>query len=224
MTNKSKKFIDALNWANEQHWDDLRKGTQIPYFSHVMSVAALVMEAGGNENEVVAALLHDTLEDCEAVTYEIIKDRYGTEIADIVRGLSDTEEKDPKPPWRERKEKYLGHLRSTSCQSTLLVSNADKLHNARSILTDLRDPAVGQKVWERFKETTPQDSLWYYDELRKIFNERSPSRRLAKELDKVVTDMILSHTFTRPPRNNMGMAIDGLVDGLKDASLKGENW
>lgn len=187
MPNKSKRFIDALVFANVIHKEP-RKDTQIPYISHLMAVSSLVMEAGGNENEVIAALLHDTIEDCKAVKYDTIREMFGVEVADIVLNLSDTDNPDAKGPWLPRKETYLAKLRTIPCKSTLLVSNADKLHNVRSTLTDLIDPAVGEKVWTRFS-TTKEQTLWYYDELRKIFNERSPSVRLAKELDKAVSEL-----------------------------------
>jgi len=141
MPNRNARFVYALNWANEMHWDDRRKHTVIPYFSHCMSVAALVMEAGGDEDEVIAGLLHDVIEDCDTVEHIDIKRRFDKRVTDIVRGLSDCEPKkgEKKPPWRDRKEAYLKRLKRTRNKSILLVSNADKLHNARSILTDGTD-------------------------------------------------------------------------------------
>jgi GTP pyrophosphokinase len=152
------KFEDALVYAARLHRDQARKGSRVPYVTHLLAVAAIVGENGGTEEEVVAALLHDAPEDAGGrERLEEIRERYGDEVAKIVAGCTDTYE-DPKPAWRPRKEAYVAHVAEAS-SSVRLVSAADKLHNARSILADLR--ASGDALWNRFtggKEGT----LWYY--------------------------------------------------------------
>ena len=131
----SPRFLSALNYATSLHARQFRKGTKIPYISHLYSVAALVMEAGGTEAEVTAALLHDAVEDQGgAPILALIRDQFGVKVADIVNGCTDDipEADKPKKPWRIRKEAYIAHLGKASC-SVRLVSNADKLHNARCI-------------------------------------------------------------------------------------------
>jgi len=152
------RFEEALLYAARLHRDQTRKGIEVPYVTHLLAVAAIVGENGGTEDEVVAALLHDAPEDRGGKDrLEDIRARFGDEVAEIVDGCTDTYE-DPKPEWRPRKEAYVAHVAEASL-SVRLVSAADKLHNARSILTDLR--ALSDKLWDRFtggKEGT----LWYY--------------------------------------------------------------
>ena len=133
----TEQFVSALDYAVRLHDGQMRKGTDIPYVSHLLAVAALVMESGGDQDETIAALLHDAVEDCggRPVLNEI-RSRFGDRVADIVDGCTDAYT-EPKPPWKARKEQYLHHLEDAS-ESILLVSNADKLHNARAILTDYR--------------------------------------------------------------------------------------
>ena len=154
----TEKFEDALVYAARLHRDQTRKGSGIPYVNHLLAVAAIVGENGGTEEEVVAALLHDAPEDHGGrARLEEIRGRFGEKVAGIVAGCTDTYE-DPKPAWRPRKEAYVAHVR-TAPASVRLVSAADKLHNARSILADLR--VSGDALWGRFtggKEGT----LWYY--------------------------------------------------------------
>ena len=188
MPNRNPDFVYALNWANEKHWYQTRKGTDIPYFSHLMMVAALVMEVGGSKDEVIAALLHDVIEDCDDVEKEDVAARFGDRVAAIVEGLSDASAKagEEKQSWKSRKDAYLAHLQNSDDTSILLVSNADKLHNARCILRDLEDPEVGAKLWDRFSSSA-DENLWYYETLVEIFTRKSPSEILAKELAEVVT-------------------------------------
>lgn len=161
----SDRFQKALNYALELHGDQVRKYKGIPYYAHLMSVTALVLESGGDEEEAMAALLHDAVEDQGGrARLQEIEDLFGSRVAAIVDGCTDAY-KLPKPPWRERKEKYLQELTSAS-RSVILVSLADKVHNARSIYRDLR--REGGAVWDRFtggKEGT----LWYYRSLGDIF-------------------------------------------------------
>lgn len=180
----SPRFEDALVFAHRLHAQQLRKGTAIPYISHLLAVASIVLEYGATEEEAIAALLHDAIEDQGgAAVREEIRRRFGDRVVEIVNGCSDADVM-PKPPWQERKEAYIAHLRSAS-PSVLLVSTADKLHNARTILADYR--TLGEALWERFtggKEGT----LWYYRTLVEILRTVYPSP-LVEELDRVVTEI-----------------------------------
>jgi (p)ppGpp synthase/HD superfamily hydrolase len=182
MTRLTARFEEALSYAFRLHQGQFRKGTETPYVSHLMAVAALVLENGGDEDQAIAALLHDGPEDQGGVeTLEEIRQKFGAHVADIVDALSDTFET-PKPPWRARKEAYLLHLEEASPE-ILLVSLADKLHNARTILSDLRQ--FGDPIWERFRGGK-EGSLWYYRSLVNCFHRLLPSP-LADELDAVVS-------------------------------------
>jgi (p)ppGpp synthase/HD superfamily hydrolase len=152
----TERFSQALRWASELHARQVRKGTAVPYVAHLLSVSALVLEDGGTEDEAIAALLHDAIED-QGVSADDIRQRFGQAVADIVLACSDTDVM-PKPPWRERKERYIEHLKSANAAS-IRVSLADKLHNARSIILDYQ--LAGPAVWDRFKASRA-DSLWYY--------------------------------------------------------------
>src|SRR5215204_2584660 len=141
------KLEQALPYASRLHRDQVRKGTSTPYITHLLAVASIVGENGGTEDEVVAALLHDGPEDQGGeATLEVIRARFGDEVAETVDGCTDTYE-NPKPPWRERKERYLAHL-AHATGSVRLVSSADKLHNARAVLSDYR--LLGEDLWTRF--------------------------------------------------------------------------
>lgn len=187
MSNQHENFIRAFTYANEMHWDQKRKDSDIQYIVHPMAVASLVMENEGNPEEVAAAFLHNVLEDNEAVSRQDIEDRFGSRVAEIVEALSDANPSpgEEKASWKERKLAYINHLQETEDLSVLKVSNADKLHNARSILSDLMDPDIGSRVWDRFKASRAE-TLWYYESLADIFMEKSPTRRLAVELKEVV--------------------------------------
>ncbi len=140
----TRRFEEALSFAARLHEQQKRKGTDIPYVSHLLAVAAIVLEDGGDEDEAVAALLHDAVEDQGGkATLQVIRKRFGDRVAGIVAGYTDSDET-PKPPWRERKEKYIAHLRHAP-HEVLRVSVADKLHNARAILRDLRKH--GERLW-----------------------------------------------------------------------------
>ena len=178
------KFEGALVYAAHLHRDQLRKGTDVPYVTHLLAVAATVGENGGTEDEVVAALLHDAPEDQGGEeTLGYIRAQFGNEVAEIVAGCTDTLE-EPKPPWRGRKEAYLEHVRFAS-PSVRLVSAADKLHNARSILADLR--ALGEELWGHF--TGGRDgTLWYYRALTDAY-KKAGNDPLVEELDRVVGEI-----------------------------------
>jgi (p)ppGpp synthase/HD superfamily hydrolase len=181
----SPRFDEALVYAHQLHAGQTRKGTVIPYIGHLLAVTAIVIENGGTEDEVVAALLHDAVEDAGgAATREEIRQRFGENVAVIVDGLTDTDQT-PKPPWRKRKEDYIAHL-SHAAPSVLLVSLADKIHNAQSILRDVRNE--GESVWKRF--TGGRDgSLWYYRSLVEAFRARSQFASLVDELERTVAEL-----------------------------------
>jgi (p)ppGpp synthase/HD superfamily hydrolase len=151
------RFDAALAFASDFHRSQVRKGTKIPYISHPLAVAAIVMEHGGDEDEAIAALLHDVIEDGGGPSARTeISAHFGERVARIVDGCTDTDQQ-PKPPWRERKEAYITHLRNAD-PSGALVSAADKLHNARSIMADYR--VQGEALWKRFNPDA--DQVWYY--------------------------------------------------------------
>jgi len=181
----SPRFDEALVYAHQLHASQTRKGTTIPYIGHLLAVTAIVIENGGTEDEAIAALLHDAVEDAGgADTRKDIRRRFGENVAGIVDGLTDTDQT-PKPPWRKRKEDYLAHL-SHAAPSVLLVSLADKIHNAQSILRDVRNE--GESVWQRF--TGGQDgSLWYYRSLVEAFRARGQFASMVDELDRTVTEL-----------------------------------
>ncbi len=146
----SSKFDEALRFVVDKHGAQRRKtGPDEPdgpsYLGHLLGTAALVIEDGGSEDEVIAALLHDTIEDTDTTEADLAE-RFGREVAAIVAGCTDAHEQ-PKPPWQERKQRYLAHLASAP-PSVLRVSSADKLYNARTIVADFR--ALGATLWERF--------------------------------------------------------------------------
>jgi len=176
------KFEHALPYASRLHRDQVRKGTSTPYITHLLAVASIVGENGGTEDEVVAALLHDGPEDQggEARLREI-RAQFGDGVAEIVEGCTDTYET-PKPPWRERKERYLAHLAGAS-ESVRLVSSADKLHNARTVLSDYR--LLGDDLWTRFNGRK-EGTLWYY---RAIVSTLQGDGPIVEELDRVVTEL-----------------------------------
>ena len=184
MPKLSPRFDQALLYSAELHRHQMRKGTAVPYIAHLLSVAALVLEDGGSEDEAIAALLHDAVEDQGGqATLAHIRRHFGEQVAGWVMELSDTDEV-PKPPWQGRKEEYLDHLAQASPE-VLRISLADKLHNARSILDDLRQS--GSQTWERFNGGKA-GTLWYYRSLADLFKARLASPR-ASELERVVSEM-----------------------------------
>jgi (p)ppGpp synthase/HD superfamily hydrolase len=168
----TKRFDDAFHYAHQLHQNQTRKGTTIPYISHLLSVAALVIEHGGNEDQAIAALLHDGPEDQGGVATLIeIRKRFGDAVATIVSDCTDSWT-EPKPPWRPRKEAYLASLPKKP-KDSLLVSLADKTHNAEAILHDYRE--LGDQLWPRFNGGA-DGTRWYYDALAKVFAEAMPGR------------------------------------------------
>ena len=178
------RFERALVFATRKHGGQERKGTPVPYVSHLLGVAGLVLEAGGDEDLAIAALLHDVAEDCGGVPMlNQVRRRFGKRVAHIVEGCSDAFTT-PKPPWRERKESYIRHLR-TADADTRLVSAADKLHNARSIVADYRE--LGEQIWERFQGKR-DGTLWYYRALLDEFKRKKPNR-IVNEFERVVLEL-----------------------------------
>ena len=181
------RFESALVYANQVHHGQQRKGTGIPYMAHILGVAAIAMEYGASDDEAIGALLHDAAEDGggEARLAEI-RARFGDAVADIVFGCSDSlvEHPEDKLPWRERKEQYLTHIDAASA-SVCLVSAADKLHNVRAIIRDVR--INGDEVWQRFQGRR-DGTLWYYDAVADALARRHHSaltRDLLREVEQL---------------------------------------
>ncbi len=180
----SERFSEALTYATRLHAKQIRKGSGIPYIAHLLGVASIALEYGANEEEAIAALLHDAIEDQGGdATRQEIRRRFGNAVTDIVDGCTDSETI-PKPPWRERKEAYIAHIYSAS-PSVLLVSSADKLYNARSILQDYR--VVGEEIWQRFTGEKI-GTLWYYQSLVEAFSQVNLTPLVA-ELKRVVLEL-----------------------------------
>lgn len=187
----TQRFETALLFAFQLHKDQYRKQSEILYFSHLLAVTAIVLENGGTENQAIAALLHDAVEDQGGYeTLEKIADLFGEEVADIVDGCTDSYT-DPKPDWEKRKSDYILKLKK-SPEATKLVSLADKVHNARAILSDLK--SMEKDVWGKFTGGK-SGTLWYYRSLVEIFRDSS-FRSLFTELQELVAE-ITAITETR---------------------------
>ncbi len=182
----SARFDQALHYAALIHAGQIRKGTGAPYIAHLLGVASIALEYGADEDQAIAALLHDAAEDAGGRTrLDDIAARFGTDVASIVAGCTDTMQT-PKPPWRERKEKYLADLHKASPR-VQLVSAADKLHNARSLLQLYR--LHGEQAWSAFAGGRA-GTLWYYRALVETFR-RGGTNELVEELDRVVSQLEL---------------------------------
>jgi len=211
----TERFDKAVAYAGLVHGGQPRKGTSIPYVSHLLAVCALVLEDGGDEDEAIAALLHDAVEDGGgAPRLEHIRLHFGNRVASIVQACSDTDQI-PKPPWKERKTRYIAHIRDASPEARR-VSCADKVHNARSILRDYR--ALGEELWKRLN-ASGDETLWYYRELVRAFRQPDATP-VVDELDRVVSDLeaIRSSAREDSPQNRslggqMVRATDCLLDG-----------
>jgi (p)ppGpp synthase/HD superfamily hydrolase len=191
----TERFNDALVFTAELHSGQKRKGPEeIPYISHLLGVASLVLEAGGDEDMAIAALLHDAVEDQGGYeTLDKIRERFGERVAHIVEGCTDDFTGHNRTPWCERKTKYIAHLRDDVDEQTRIVSLADKVHNARTILLDFIEH--GDSVFHRFRGHK-DGSLWYYRSLVDAFRyaeQKRPIRefgrgheRLLRELDRLV--------------------------------------
>ena len=209
----SGRYKDAMMFAAKLHDTQMRKGTEVAYLSHLLAVSSLVIENGGTEDEAIAALLHDAIED-QGDDYESeylaeprrgrdalkrdLKLRYGPRVLEVVRACTDDEDFQ-KPPkgsagtiaqWKERKTAYLGRLRRKKDVGLLRVSCADKLHNARTVLVDYEEQ--GEAFWKKFRAKTKANQLWYYGSLARIYEKKVVSSgdrglaRLSKELSRVV--------------------------------------
>jgi len=182
------RYAEAVQYASELHAGQTRKSTNIAYISHLLGVSSLVLEAGGDEDMAIAALLHDGPEDQGGrATLNEIRSRFGGRVAHIVEGCSDSLSDDPedKDPWKDRKVTYLEHLKDAD-DDTLAVSLADKLHNARAIATDLM--ITGPSTWDRFN-ASPSEILWYYESILAIGKEREAATFLTVNLADAVSDM-----------------------------------
>jgi (p)ppGpp synthase/HD superfamily hydrolase len=155
------QYYRAFEYANQWHRDQARKSTTLPYILHPMGVASLVLEAGGDEEQAIAALLHDVPEDCGGeIRLAEILEIFGPRVERMVRGCSDSlvAEREDKAPWRQRKQAHIDHV-ATADMDTLIVTAADKVHNGRAIATDLQ--TIGSAVWDRFNASR-EDIIWYY--------------------------------------------------------------
>jgi (p)ppGpp synthase/HD superfamily hydrolase len=187
----SERFTEAVEYARKLH-TEFRKGTEVPYLAHLLGVAAIVMGEAGrrvpvSEDMVIAALLHDTVEDHGGMPrLRDVEQKFGKNVARMVAGLSDTfaEDHDKKEGWEERKAAYIKRLRSEE-DDVLLISAADKLYNAKAMLDDYRE--IGDEVWKRFKRG-PKEQLRYFDELLKVFDLR-PRNRIVNEFEGVVGEL-----------------------------------
>jgi (p)ppGpp synthase/HD superfamily hydrolase len=184
------RFDRAVDYAVEAHREQARKSSPVPYLAHLFGVTSLVLEYGGDEDQAIAGLLHDTLEDCGSEHAPAIEAAFGAGVLELVRACTDWEGPAGaagKPPWRPRKEAYIAHLDELgSGHRALLVSAADKLHNARAIRADLRQQ--GLSVWDRFSQPAPEQG-WYYRSLVEAFTRLLPGP-LTDELRRTVQDIL----------------------------------
>lgn len=190
----TERFIQAVDYARIAHAGQVRKGTTIPYLTHLLGVAALVIEHGGTEDQAIAGLLHDVLEDCGASHEPVIRTRFGDAVANIVLACTDgtaegkaghTDPTARLQDWLDRKHAYLAHL-EVEPEAVLLVSGCDKLHNARAIVSDLEDRQVGTAVFARFTGGRA-GTLGYYQSLANVFSRRGAP--MAAQLDMAVARM-----------------------------------
>lgn len=180
----TERFEQALVYATRLHAQQVRKGSGVPYISHLLSVAALVLENGGDEDEAIAALLHDAIEDQGGVpTREAIRQQFGERVTQIIDGCTESDTV-PKPPWRDRKQRMIEYLRYASAE-VRRVAIADKLHNARSTLAEYR--REGEAVWQRFKGGK-EGTLWFYRACIQADREAGSSP-LTEEFERVVSQL-----------------------------------
>jgi GTP pyrophosphokinase len=180
----TERFERALIQATRLHRDQKRKGSGVPYVSHLLAVCGLTLDYGGGEDEAIAALLHDAIEDQGgAAARDEIYREFGRHVTEIVEGCTDTDEV-PKPPWRGRKEAYIRHVAEAPA-SVRLVSACDKIHNARSLVMDYR--VCGEALWSRFTGGR-EGTLWYYRAMVNALRKAGPGE-VVDELDRVVTEL-----------------------------------
>lgn len=182
----SPRLDDAVQFAMAEFRSIRRKGTEIPYLTHLLQVMVLVGEYGGDEDQMIGAVLHDWLEDIEGANVEMLNVRFGDRVAGYVKGLSDSDTH-PKPPWRQRKEAYIAHLAAEPAELKL-ISCADKLHNCMCIRRDHAE--IGPRIWSRFTGGRV-GTLWYYDAVTTALGtgwDHALQRRLRQEVDGLLTD------------------------------------
>jgi (p)ppGpp synthase/HD superfamily hydrolase len=182
------RFSQAISYAVEMHKDQVRKSTTTTYICHPLGVTSLVLEAGGDEDQAIAALLHDVPEDCGGEPRLLeIGQMFGQRVEEIVRGCSDSLVEDPeeKAPWRERKEVHIEHLENAN-HDTLIVTAADKAHNARAIATDLQN--IGKTLWERFNAGS-EDIIWYYESVYSVLEREKISPAILIPLSESIQIM-----------------------------------
>jgi GTP pyrophosphokinase len=189
----SPRFVEAVAYAAQAHAAQVRKQTGIPYLAHLLAVAAIALEYGADEEEAIAALLHDVIEDHGERHREPIRARFGDRVLAIVLACSDSEG-EPKPPWRERKERYLSHLAAAD-ESVHLVSASDKLHNLRSILRDYR--LQGDLVWQRFRGGR-DGTLWYYHRAVELLQKAPDDLRAELRLTLDTLQALLNGASSHP--------------------------
>jgi GTP pyrophosphokinase len=177
----TERFEEALVYAVRQHAGQWRKGGTVPYATHVLGVASIVLDHGGDEDQAIAALLHDVVEDCGGMPrLEEISRRFGKRVARMVDGCTDSYEI-PKPPWLERKKEYLVRVQNEE-PDTLVVSAADKLHNTRALLRHLQER--GEETWDLYNGGK-EGTLWYYRALWDLYREKIPGL-MTDELGRVI--------------------------------------
>lgn len=204
----SERFEHALILANRLHANQFRKGTNVPYLTHLLAVAAIVGETGGSEDQVIAALLHDAPEDQGGLEIlELIRSKFGETVARIVVGCSDTFET-PKPPWKARKDAHLLHLKTDNDQETLLVVLADKLHNARTIVDDLK--IHGPETLNRFTGGI-EGTIWYYRAIVELLAELLDIPAVERLKEIVVEMERLSGMAGDYSRQNDSISIDSHI-------------
>jgi len=179
------RFFAALRYATHLHAGQVRKSTNIAYISHPIGVASLVIEGGGDEEQAIGGLLHDIAEDCGGeIRLREIENNFGARVEAIVRGCSDSLVQDSaqKAPWRERKLAHIAKI-SDASDDIMLVSLADKTHNARAIATDYQ--LCGEEVWSRFN-SSGDDIRWYYQSMYQVLEKRAQSKFLLTALDSAI--------------------------------------
>lgn len=183
----TERLLAAVALAEQIHGRHRRIGTEVPYLAHLLVVCGLVLEDGGDEDEAIAAMLHDAVEDGgRRPVLERIQRSFGPRVAAIVEGCTDNLDADPDEPWIERKQRYLKHLPEVTDNAVLRVALADKVHNARWLVRDYRDE--GPRLWDRFANKTPREQLWYYDGLVDFFGNHRPGP-LAEDLRRAVDEL-----------------------------------
>lgn len=183
----TERFLAAVALASQVHGHARRAGTEIPYLAHLLVVTGLVIEDGGDEDEAIAAMLHDAVEDGGGrPLLARIERSFGPRVAEIVEALSDSLDPDPDESWIDRKRRYLEHLDACADDGILRVGLADKVHNARSIVRDYREE--GQRLWQRFTQKTAREQLWYYGALLELFDRKRPGA-LTEDLWRAVGEL-----------------------------------